>query len=95
MTTKRIEDMSRAEFIQRYQLIKDTGVPTPEEIAQAEKALGLSHGAIRRRVDVFGWPWERAMTTPRQSREQAGRKGASKSTFTLPGTKFSGTRRSA
>ncbi|MEA3413158.1 MAG: hypothetical protein U9R74_16680 [Pseudomonadota bacterium] len=34
MTTKRIEDMTRAEFIRKYQVLKNSGVPTEAEIAE-------------------------------------------------------------
>ena len=92
MTAKRIEDMTRTEFIRKYQYLKDSGVPTEAEIAQAEKALGLTKGTVRRRVNTYGWPWSKAMTVPLQTRAQASRKGAGRNTFHLRGTQFIGTR---
>lgn len=92
MTAKRIEEMTRTEFIRKYQYLKDSGVPTQAEIAEAEKALGLTRGTVRRRVSTYGWPWEKAMTVPLQTQAQAGRKGASRNAFHLRGTQFSGTR---
>lgn len=58
------------------------------ELLEAAKRIGITEISMRRRVEL--WGKEKAFSTPRQTRTQAGRAGANASNwrhnFKLPGS---------